>query len=49
MLQMVEALPCMPCHQRKCTLTVKPMACMQGISPQTVFESVEQLLLKQTL
>ncbi|MCS6267642.1 MAG: glycosyltransferase family 9 protein [Vampirovibrio sp.] len=49
MLQTVEALPCMPCHQRKCKLTVKPMACMQGISPQTVFESVEQLLLKQTL
>lgn len=47
MLQTAEALPCMPCHQRKCTLTVKPMACMQGISPQTVFESVEQVLLKK--
>ena len=47
MLQTTEALPCMPCHQRKCTLTVKPMACMQGISPQTIFESVEQLLLNK--
>jgi heptosyltransferase-1 len=49
MLKTSESLPCMPCHQRNCWLPVKPMACMQGISPQAVLEAVEQLLITEAI
>ena len=48
MLQTKEALPCMPCHQRNCLLDVNAMACMQGLLPQQVFDSI-QLLVKNNL
>jgi heptosyltransferase-1 len=46
MLNTLESLPCMPCHQRQCRLIENPMACMNTLSPHRVLETIQQLLLQ---